>query len=128
MDEIEGKEFLKCEYNKDGDSYRSPWTNNYFPEIVVEEGEEEPIVPSPFLLEMEKKANDVFARYAKMYYDQNFITSVNFFDQDGESQFGSCWLVKKSKYFFSKLISSIFFVQSKRDKESMRALGTRSMW
>lgn len=101
MDEIEGKEFLKCEYNKDGDSYRSPWTNKYFPEIVVEEGEEEPIVPSPFLLEMEKKANDVFARYAKMYYDQNFITSVNFFDQDGESQFGSCWLVKKSKYFFS---------------------------
>jgi len=32
-DEIEGKEFLKCEYNKDGDSYRSPWTNTYFPEI-----------------------------------------------------------------------------------------------
>ena len=32
-----------------------------------------------------------------MYYDQDFITAVNFFDQDGESQFGSCWLVKKSK-------------------------------
>ena len=26
-DTEEGKPFLKSEYNKDGDSYRSPWTN-----------------------------------------------------------------------------------------------------
>jgi len=46
MDEAEGKEFLQCEYNKDGDSYRSPWSNKYYPEIVVEDGEDEPIYPS----------------------------------------------------------------------------------
>jgi capping protein beta len=40
MDEKEGKEFLQCEYNKDGDPYRSPWSNQYYPEIIVEEGEE----------------------------------------------------------------------------------------
>ena len=80
MDEDEGREFLKCEYNKDGDSYRSPWTNKYFPEIVIEEGEEEPIYPSGELREMEVKANAVFARYAKLYYDDNFFTTVTFFD------------------------------------------------
>ena len=69
MDEKEGKEFLQCEYNKDGDSYRSPWSNEYYPAIVVEEGEEQPVYPSEQLLVLEKKANEVFARYAKMYYD-----------------------------------------------------------
>jgi hypothetical protein len=52
--------------------------------------------PSDELLEMEQKANDVFARYAKLYYDSNFHTSVYFFDTD-DNGFGSCWLVKKSK-------------------------------
>ena len=27
QDMEDGREFLKCEYNKDGDSYRSPWSN-----------------------------------------------------------------------------------------------------
>ena len=31
IDTVANKEFLKCEYNRDGDSYRSPWTNKYFP-------------------------------------------------------------------------------------------------
>jgi capping protein beta len=60
MDEQEGKEFLKCEYNKDGDSYRSPWTNQYFPAIVVEDGDEEPIYPSNVLRNMEVAANEIF--------------------------------------------------------------------
>ena len=34
-DTVEGKPFLKSEYNKDGDSYRSPWTNQYFPPIEI---------------------------------------------------------------------------------------------
>lgn len=91
---------MLCEYNKDGDSYRSPWTNTYFPPIVPEAGEEdiEPIFPSPELLEMEQKANDVWQRYAKLYYDNNFKTSVYFFDTDNNG-FGSAWLIKKCKYF-----------------------------
>lgn len=28
-----GQDFLGCEYNKDGDSYRSPWSNKYYPPI-----------------------------------------------------------------------------------------------
>ena len=32
IDSKNGREFLKCEYNRDGDAYRSPWSNKYFPE------------------------------------------------------------------------------------------------
>lgn len=80
-----------------GDSYRSPWTNKYFP--ALEQGdEEEAIYPSQDLLVMEQTANEVFARYAKMYYDNNVSTSVYFFDTD-DNGFGSCWLVKKTQKY-----------------------------
>lgn len=60
--------------------------------------------PSTELLEMEQKANQVFQRYAKLYYDNNYLTSVFFFDTDNNG-FGSCWLVKKSKSKFTRIIS-----------------------
>lgn len=47
---------------------------------------------------MEVRANEVFSRYCKGYYDNNFLSSVYFFDTDQEGGFGSCWLVKKSKH------------------------------
>ena len=28
-----GKDYLLCDYNRDGDSYRSPWNNTYCPAI-----------------------------------------------------------------------------------------------
>ena len=30
-DRTVGKDYLLCDYNRDGDSYRSPWTNVYYP-------------------------------------------------------------------------------------------------
>ena len=30
-DRTAGKDYLLCDYNRDGDSYRSPWTNTYSP-------------------------------------------------------------------------------------------------
>lgn len=50
------KPFLKHEYNRDGDSYRSPWSNNYFPASP-----EASFYPSDQLRQMEIKANEVFA-------------------------------------------------------------------
>lgn len=44
---------------------------------------------------MEVKANEVFARYARLYHDKSVMTSVYFFDTDDKG-FGSCWLVKKN--------------------------------
>ena len=93
-----GIDFLCCEYNKDGDSYRSPWSNKYYP--AIEDPDYTPFHPSGDLYEMEIAANDVFARYAKMYYDKDFITSVYFFDSGDANGFGSCWLVKKRKSTF----------------------------
>ena len=78
MDPTNGREFLKCEYNRDGDSYRSPWSNRYFPEDAVSG---EAIYPSSDLLSLEQKFNDIFQRYAHLYFDQgNTLTSVYLFD------------------------------------------------
>jgi capping protein beta len=35
VDQTNGREYLKCEYNRDGEAYRSPWSNRYFPEDGV---------------------------------------------------------------------------------------------
>lgn len=67
--------------------------------------------PSNELLEMEQKANDVFERYAKLYYDNNYFTSVYFFDTD-DNGFGSCWLIKKSKF----RLNVVIFVDMPNDK------------
>jgi len=60
------------------------------------------------MYEMEVAANEVFPRYAKMYYDKDFITSVYFFESGVENGYGSCWLVKKSK-FINNFIFILFF-------------------
>jgi len=87
MDESAAREFLKHEYNRDGDSYRSPWTNTYFPACQAT------FFPSAPLLALEQKANGVFAQYVKLYYDYA-VFSVNFVDTTTEG-FNACFLVKK---------------------------------
>ena len=109
-DETEGKPFLKSEFNMYGDSYRSPWSNRYFPMLELEDGEENEVpYPSGDLLEMEQLANATFARYAKLYYDRDFLTSVYFFDQEHNANgFGSCWLVKKTMPFPGAEVESVW--------------------
>ena len=52
-----GRKFLLCDYNRDGDSYRSPWSNEYDPPI------EDGFRPSEKLRILEQKANSVFDAY-----------------------------------------------------------------
>lgn len=92
FDTVANREFLKCEYNRDGDAHRSPWSNKYFPQ-----GADADLYPSADLLALEQKANDVFQRYAQLYFDQA-MTSVYFFDTTGNG-FGGCFLVKKCNDF-----------------------------
>ena len=73
MDTTTGKNFLKHEYNCDGDSYRSPWSNTYFPASP-----DATFFPSEQLLQLEQKANEVFATYVNLYYD--FATSSVYFN------------------------------------------------
>ncbi|EPS60066.1 hypothetical protein M569_14738 [Genlisea aurea] len=52
-----GKEFILCEYNRDADSYRSPWSNQYHPPL------DDALYPSPELRKLEVEANDIFSIY-----------------------------------------------------------------
>jgi len=87
-DTATGQQFLKHEYNRDGDSYRSPYSNTYFPPSP-----DATFFPSEALLALEQKANALFATYVQLYYDFA-ISSVYFNDTDSQG-FNACFLVKK---------------------------------
>ncbi|QCE08036.1 capping protein [Vigna unguiculata] len=82
-----GKEFILCEYNRDADSYRSPWSNIYHPPL------EDGSLPSLKLRQLEVEANDIFAIYRDQYYEGG-ISSVYMWEDDNEG-FVACFLIKK---------------------------------
>lgn len=63
-------DFIKCEQNRDGDSYRSPHSNYYFP--PMEDGR----YPRKDLRDLEVKLNKIFGLYSKSYYSPTTIASV----------------------------------------------------
>lgn len=89
--------------------------------------DDQPMYPSQELLEMERKANEVFKRYAKLYYDMNFLTSVYFFDAENNG-FGSCWLIKKSKFSHFVFIFLNFLQQTQMNVVWIMAIGMRYIW
>ncbi|KAA8537979.1 hypothetical protein F0562_027439 [Nyssa sinensis] len=82
-----GKDFVLCEYNRDADSYRSPWSNKYHPPL------EDGPYPSLELRKLEIEANDVFAIYCDQYYEGG-ISSVYMWEDENEG-FVACFLIKK---------------------------------
>ena len=70
-----GKDYLLCDYNRDGDSYRSPWTNVYDP--VLDDG----AMPSERLRKLEIDANTAFDQYREMYFEGG-VSSVYLWDLD----------------------------------------------
>ncbi|KAF5391591.1 hypothetical protein D9757_002542 [Collybiopsis confluens] len=89
-DRATGREFLACDYNRDGESYRSPWSNEYDPPL------EDGTVPSPKLRKLEVSANDAFDTYREMYYEGG-VSSVYFWDLD-DGGFAGVVLLKKSEF------------------------------
>ncbi|KAF2606344.1 hypothetical protein F2Q68_00046294 [Brassica cretica] len=81
------KDFILCEYNRDADSYRSPWSNKYHPPL------EDALYPSAELRKLEVEANDIFAIYRDQYYEGG-ISSVYMWEDDNEG-FVACFLIKK---------------------------------
>jgi len=81
-----GKAFVVCDYNRDGDSYRSPWTNQYFPKI-------DGFLPDKRLRAMEEMANSIFDAYRNLYFEGG-NSSAYFFETDDQN-FGACWLIHK---------------------------------
>ena len=88
-----GKMFILCDYNRDGDSYRSPWSNEYYP--ATQDG----FLPSKKLRELEVMANSLFDTYRKLYFEGG-NSSAYFFDteEDNESAFGACFLIHKGMH------------------------------
>lgn len=92
-----GKDYLVCDYNRDGDNYRSPYSNTYYP---ADDDEDAP-KPSRVLLKIEQWANDAFNIYRDLYYEGG-VSSVYLWDQedgdsseDGNSPFDGVILIKK---------------------------------
>lgn len=70
------KLFLCCDYNRDGDLFRSPFSNEYFPPT----GDEESPYPSAFLRQLEIKVNESFDIYRDLYYEGGGVSSAYLWD------------------------------------------------
>lgn len=81
---------MRCDYNRDGDSYRSPWSNKYNPALEDGEG----FFPSERIRAMEVEFNELFDAYRELYFEGG-TSSVYLWDLD--NGFAGCFLVKKSK-------------------------------
>jgi len=87
-DKIAKRDYLLCDYNRDGDSYRSPWSNKYTPHL------EDGATPSAELRQLEVEANETFDIYRDLYFEGG-ISSVYCWDL--EEGFAACILIKKSQ-------------------------------
>ncbi|XP_003387876.1 PREDICTED: F-actin-capping protein subunit beta-like [Amphimedon queenslandica] len=84
-DKETGKDYLLCDYNRDGDSYR--WVNKYDPPI------DDGAVPSDRLRKLEIKANETFDTYRELYFESG-VCSVYLWDLD--HGFAGVVLIKKA--------------------------------
>ncbi|KAH0615046.1 uncharacterized protein H6S33_000682 [Morchella sextelata] len=82
-----GRDYLLCDYNRDGDSYRSPWSNEFDPPLT------DGTLPSEKVRKMEIAANDAFDIYRELYYEGG-VSSVYFWNLD--DGFAGVVLLKKS--------------------------------
>ncbi|KAG8874518.1 F-actin-capping protein subunit beta [Tulasnella sp. 331] len=89
LDKTTGREFLTCDYNRDGESYRSPWSNEYDPPL------EDGTVPSAKLRKLEIQANEAFDAYREMYYEGGGVSSVFLWDLE-DGGFAGVVLLKKA--------------------------------
>ena len=84
---------MLCEHNRDGDSYRSPWSDTYFPPL------QDGLHPSQKLRQLELHANEVFNIYRELYYGKSSssVSSVYLWDKEEEDSslgFAGCFLVQ----------------------------------
>lgn len=83
----QGREYLACDYNRDGDSWRSPHSNEYDPPL------EDGTKPSASLRELEIKMGAAMDSYRQLYYDTG-LSSVYLWDLD-DGAFAGVVLFKK---------------------------------
>lgn len=134
-----GREYLLCDYNRDGDSYRSPWSNQFDPPLdeagaggvseggAGNDGAGEGAVPSERVRKMEVRANEAFDVYRELYYEGG-VSSVYFWNLD--DGFAGVVLLKKCKFFGLSLLRYCSFTDMNPKLQRLvarpRASGTRS--
>lgn len=104
-----GREYLLCDYNRDGDSYRSPWSNKFDPPLddggagggAGGDDAGEGAIPSERVRKMEVKANEAFDVYRELYYEGG-VSSVYFWNLD--DGFAGVVLLKKCMFFLPSLV------------------------
>lgn len=111
------KEYLTCDYNRDGDSYRSPWSGKYEPET-------DGPTPSASLRKLEVLANDSFDIYRDLYYEGG-VSSVYLWDQgDDDGNFAGVVLLKKTSPSSSWDSIHVFEAESSRGNGVYRVTST----
>lgn len=115
LDTNTNRYFLTSEHNRDGDWYRSPWSNEYFSlpqndtvasssssSSCLNPSDEGLFKPSGELRLLEEQANEVFESYCQMYYgrtnNEESISSVYLWNKGGgiqEGGFAGCFLIQK---------------------------------
>ena len=84
-EDADGRKYVLSEHNRDGNSYRSPWTSRYYPPI------ENGLQPSDRLRSIELDLNEAFDKYRGMYFGKSSVSSVYLWDGPGEgSGFAGC--------------------------------------
>ena len=86
-DKLHKRDYLICDYNRDGDCYRSCWSGRYDPPL--EDGAQ----PSEHLRQLEIALNDAFDEYRNQYFEGG-VSSVYLWDMD--DGFAGVILIKKS--------------------------------
>jgi len=87
-DDMKQKDFIICDYNRDADSFRSPWSNLYYP--YISDG----YIPPIQLRAIEEDLNSAFKIYTDLYYGNKALHSVYVWDID--TGFASAILIKKT--------------------------------
>ena len=119
MHVLQGRKFLQCDYNRDGDSYRSPWSNKYTP--TLDDG----FLPTEKLRTMEVEANSLFDTYRQLYYEGG-VSSVYLFDLDSGNGFAGAFLIKKMVDEGDKFVNkgswdSIHIIEVQEDAAAKKA-------
>eukprot|EP01060_Flectonema_neradi_P003226 TRINITY_DN1206_c1_g4_i1.p1 TRINITY_DN1206_c1_g4~~TRINITY_DN1206_c1_g4_i1.p1 ORF type:complete len:484 (+),score=101.02 TRINITY_DN1206_c1_g4_i1:154-1605(+) len=83
-----GKEFIYCEFNRDGDSFRSPWNNKYYPEFDGFRSSNE-------LRKLEIEMNSIFELYTKQYFGSEALQSCYLWDTGDVDGWAAAILIRK---------------------------------
>jgi capping protein (actin filament) muscle Z-line, beta len=92
-DPTSSRDYLLCDYNRDSDSYRSPWSNEFHPPLPTHLAADASF-PSERVRKLEVEVNTAFDVYRQMYYETGGISSVYLWDLD--EGFAGVVLLKKT--------------------------------